>query len=103
MALLGAGCKATTPVEDAARLVRLHRESEALDTLRRQLAKQPDDIETRRFYVRVLAFSGDITAAEREVAELEKRRPGDPLVWIELGHAYELVHRFEDALGAYDK
>jgi Flp pilus assembly protein TadD len=103
LALVGTGCAGITPVERAAQLVRMHREPEAIATLQKELAKHPDDIAARRFYVRVLAFSGDIAAAEREVHELERRLPNDPAPWIELGHAYELVHRFEEALEAYDK
>jgi Flp pilus assembly protein TadD len=80
----------------------MHREGEAVATLRAHLAKHPDDISARRLFVRVLAFSGDIEGARAEVAELERRLPGDPVPWIELGHAYELAHRFDEALAAYD-
>jgi Flp pilus assembly protein TadD len=95
-------CAAQTPIERAQQLVRLHREPEAIATLRDHLGKHPDDIAARRLYVRVLAFSGDIDGARREVAELERRLPGDPVPWIELGHAFELAHRFDEALAAYD-
>src|SRR5262249_50226796 len=45
----------------------------------------------------------DLNGARAEVSELEKRLPaGDPIPWIELGHAFELAHRFEEALAAYD-
>jgi len=40
------------------------------------------------------------------IAELEKIRdenPNDPNAWIDLGHGYELAHRYDDALEAYDK
>lgn len=102
LALFTAGCAPVGPVDRAARLVRLHREAEALGTLRARLAEHPDDLAARRFYVRILAFTGDIEGARREVSELEKRMPGDPVPWIELGHAYELGHRFDEALAAYD-
>lgn len=101
-ALLAGACAPQTPVERAQQLVRLHREPEAIATLREHLAKHPDDVPARRLYVRVLAFSGDIDGARREVAELERRLPNDPVPWIELGHAYELAHRFDEALAAYD-
>lgn len=52
--------------------------------------------------MRVLAFTGDLDAARRQVAELEVLLPGDPVPWIEMGHAFELVHRFDEALAAYD-
>ncbi len=101
--LLGAsGCAPQSPIERAQQLVRLHREPEALATLRDHLAKHPDDVAARRLYVRVLAYSGDIEGARREVAELERRLPNDPVPWIELGHAFELAHRFDEALAAYD-
>ncbi|MBX3205763.1 MAG: tetratricopeptide repeat protein [Labilithrix sp.] len=101
-AILAGGCAPLGPIERAQQLVRLHREREAIATLEGHLAKHPDDVPARRLYVRVLAFSGDIEGARREVAELEKRLPGDPVPWIELGHAYELAHRFDEALAAYD-
>ncbi|MBX3196865.1 MAG: tetratricopeptide repeat protein [Labilithrix sp.] len=99
---LTGGCAPQGPIERAQQLVRLHREAEAIATLRAHLAKHPDDVPARRLYVRVLAFTGDIEGARREVAELERRLPGDPVPWIELGHAYELAHRFDEALAAYD-
>jgi Flp pilus assembly protein TadD len=52
----------------------------------------------------LLLLSRGQTAAG--VAELEKIRDGardDPRVWIDLGHGYELQHRFDDALAAYDE
>ena len=96
------GCAALTPTEKAQQLVRMHREAEAITTLRSHLAKHPDDLPARRLLVRVLAFTGDIDGAKTEVAELEKRLPNDPVPWIEMGHAYELAHRFDEALAAYD-
>lgn len=80
----------------------MHRETEAAATLRSHLAKHPDDLAARRLLVRVLAFSGDIDGAKTEVAELQRRLPNDPVPWIEMGHAYELAHRFDEALTAYD-
>lgn len=103
LAMCCMGCASAPPAQRAARLVRMHREAEALVTLQNQLAKHPDDIESRRFYVRVLALTGDLARAKAEVDELERRLPNDPAPYIELGHAYELAHRFEDALEAYDR
>lgn len=100
--LTSAGCASQGPIERAQQLVRLHREQEAVAELRGHLAKHPDDVAARRLYVRVLAFSGDIDGARREVDELQKRMPADPVPWIELGHAFELAHRFDEALAAYD-
>ena len=84
-------------------LVRQHREAEGTATLRAHLAKRPEDVAARRLLVRLLAFSGDMNAARAEVEELTRRLPaGDPTPWLELGHAFELMHRFEEALAAYD-
>lgn len=103
LALLAvAACAPPSVVDRAQQLVRMHREAEAAATLRSHLAKHPDDVSARRLLVRVLAFSGDIDGAKTEVAELEKRMPNDPVPWIEMGHAYELAHRFDEALAAYD-
>ena len=101
MAVLG-GCARPSPVERAQRLVRLHQEAEALALLRQDLAVHPDDIPARRLYVRILAFTGDLEGAKREAETLNRLRPNDPTAWIEMGHAYELAHKFEDALAAYD-
>lgn len=105
LALGGAavGCAATTPVDDAQRLVRMKREGEAIARLRKHLAARPDDIAARRLLVRVLALTGDMGAARAEVTELARLRPGDPVAWIELGHAFELSHQYEEALAAYDE
>ncbi len=110
MAPLGAlllslsACAQLTPTDRALSLVRQHKDTEAVALLRDDLAKNPDDLSARRLLIRVLAFSGDLGAAKDEVDQLAKRAPaGDPAPWIELGHAYELTHRFDEALAAYDE
>jgi len=100
-AALGA-CAAPSAIDRAQQLVRMHREGEAVVLLRGQLAKHPDDVGARRLLVRVLAFDGQLDAARAEVAELERRLPNDPIPWLELGHAFELTHRYDEALAAYD-
>lgn len=99
---LAAGCARPGPVDRAQQLVRLHREDEARKTLQEHLAAHPDDVPARRMLVRVLAWTGDLDGAKREVKTLETRLPGDPVPWIELGHAFEISHRFDEALAAYD-
>jgi tetratricopeptide (TPR) repeat protein len=97
------GC-AANPVERAQSLVRQHREDEAVATLRKELDKHPEDIAARRLLVRVLGFTGNIVAARAEVEVLAKQLPaGDPGAYLELGHALELAHRFDEALAAYDE
>jgi tetratricopeptide (TPR) repeat protein len=102
IAATSSGCASPGPVDRAQQLVRMHREGEAVTMLRAHLAKHPDDVGSRRLLVRVLAFTGDLEGAKTEVAELERRLPNDPVPWIELGHAFELTHRYDEALAAYD-
>ncbi len=100
---LGA-CAKPTPIERALSYMRQHRDAEATATLRAHLVTSPDDLDARKLLVRVLAASGDLAGAEAEVAELTKRMgEGDPEPFLELGHAFELAHKFEEALGAYDR
>lgn len=102
LAIFFAACAHASIVDRAQQLVRMHRENEALATLATHLSTHPDDVSARRLYVRVLAYTGDIDGARREVAVLQEKLPNDPVPWIELGHAYELGHRFDEALAAYD-
>ncbi len=84
--------------------MRGHREIEAAGVLRERLQARPDDMAARRLLVRVLAAAGQLPAARDEVAEMARRLPpGDPSPYIELGHALELSHRFDEALAAYDE
>ncbi len=101
--LVGA-CSPMRPTARAQSLVRQHREDEAVATLRQALTVHPDDVPARRLLVRVLGLKGDIVLARAEVEELEKRLPAhDPAPFIELGHALELTHRYDEALDAYDE
>ena len=96
-------CVKPTPTERAMSLARQHRDAEGIATLRTSLSEHPEDVEARKLLVRLLAFAGDLPAAQAEATELQRRMPaGDPTPWIEIGHAQELAHRFEEALAAYD-
>lgn len=104
-ALLASGCGAGQPtaVQRATSLAREHREADAIRVLRDELARRPDDVKSRRLLIRVLALTGDLGAARREVDALSQRLAArDPLPYIELGHAYELAHEYEKALEMYD-
>ena len=71
--------------------------------LRERLRGHPDDVAARRLLIRVLASAGSMVEARLEVGELAARMPpGDPAPDIELGHALELAHRYDEALEAYD-
>lgn len=103
-ALAGAGCSRPDAVAEARSLVRQHRTSDAVRRLRARLSEEPRDIDARALLVRVLAFDGDLESARREVELLARALPpSDPRPWLELGHALELAHRFDEALAAYDE
>ncbi len=99
-----AGCAPASATSRAEAFVRQHREDEAIGTLRRRLAARPDDLAARRLLVRVLALAGDLPAARAEVEEIRKRVSAqDPTPYLELGHALELAHQYDEALEAYDQ
>ncbi|MCA9631200.1 MAG: tetratricopeptide repeat protein [Myxococcales bacterium] len=77
--------------------------AEATRLLREHLRQHPDAIAERQLLIRVLAASGQLGEAREETERLRKALPeGDPLPYIELGHAFELSHRYEEALALYD-
>lgn len=103
MTVLSTGCATLSTREKAMSLVRQGKEAQAVTMLRDALRKEPSDVDARRLLVRILAQTGDLGAAKSEVAELEKLLPaGDPTPYLELGHAYELTHQYDEALAAYD-
>lgn len=103
LATASAGCAGPSATVRAQALVREHREVDAVALLRGRLRAAPDDLAARRLLARVLAFAGDVVGARAEVAELFARMPeGSPAPYIELGHALELAHRYDEALDAYD-
>jgi tetratricopeptide (TPR) repeat protein len=84
-------------------LARRHRDAEGVALLRAEISAHPANVDARRLLVRLLGLTGELPAAKTEATALQKLLPeGDPSAWIELGHAYELAHHFEDALAAYD-
>jgi tetratricopeptide (TPR) repeat protein len=99
-----ASCASPTVVEKAQALVRQHRDEDAAALLRTRIAKDPEDAAARRLLVRVLGLTGDLPGARAQADDLARQLPaGDPTPYIELGHAFELSHRYEEALAAYDE
>ncbi len=97
-------CAPASVTVRAESLVRRHRETDAVALLRDDLAKHPDDVPARKLLVRVLGFTGDVEGARAEVRELAAHLPGDdPAPYVELGHAFELSHRYDEALASYDE
>jgi len=77
---------------------------EASRLLRTYLAQHPTAIAERRLLIRVEASRGQLGAAEAEVALLAKQLgKASPLPLVELGHALEMAHRYDEALQAYDR
>jgi cellulose synthase operon protein C len=103
VAMAGAGCIAPSATVRAQALVRQGHDEEAVATLQKRLIGHPDDVPARRLLIRVLGSAGDIVAARAEVQELTRRMPpNDPAPLLELGHALELTHSYDEALEAYD-
>lgn len=97
-------CGSPPPTSRAALLVDAGRPEAAQELLEAHLRREPGDTDARRHLIRVLGFRGDLGAAEREAALLAGQLgEADPTPWLELGHAYELAHRFEEALTFYDR
>ncbi len=100
------GCAATAarPEQRAALLVERGQTHEAVRMLREHLARHPSDVAAQRTLVRVLAVTGNLGAAETEARKLASQLgAGDPVPFIELGHAYEIAHRYDEAMQAYDR
>jgi tetratricopeptide (TPR) repeat protein len=98
------GCAAPNAVDQAQSLVRQRRADEAAAVLRARLDTRPDDVAARKLLIRVLAYAGDAAGARAQVTELARALPpNDPSPYIELGHAMELGHRYDEALEAYDR
>jgi Flp pilus assembly protein TadD len=88
----------------AALLMERGQTQEAVRVLRERLAEDPRDVATRRMLVRVFGVAGNLGEAAREAQRLsEALGTGSPVPWIELGHAYELAHRYDEALKLYDR
>lgn len=93
-----------TPSQRAALLVHRGQEAEAVKVLEKHLAEHPDANPERRMLIRVLAITGDLGKAQAQAEQLAKHLgANDPTPWIEMGHAFELTHRYEDALNMYDR
>jgi tetratricopeptide (TPR) repeat protein len=85
-------------------LVDRGRFDEAEKLLRERLREHPEDHHARGLLIRVHGARGDLGAARTEAARLAERLgPTSPTAYIELGHALELAHQYEEALGLYDQ
>lgn len=100
------GCAASTPppIPRASMLMSKGRAEEASALLRGYLVQHPHAVEERRMLIRVEAFRGQLGAAEAEVRVLAGQLGStSPIPFIEMGHALEAAHRYDEALEAYDR
>ena len=98
------GCATLGPIERAEALVRKNQNDQAIATLRAHIALHPADVAARSLLVRILALTSRMDLAKAECEALARIMPrGSPRPAIELGHAYELSHEYEQALASYDE
>lgn len=102
--LLGMACRiAPPPLERASLLAERGRETEAIDLLEQHLAAHPGDVAERRQLIRLYGSVGRLDRATAQTERLaEMLPPESPIPWVELGHAQELSHHYDEALAAYD-
>lgn len=102
---LGAGCGASaSPLPRAALLMDKGQAAEASQLLRDYLREHPRALPERRLLVRVEALRGQLGVAMAEVELLSQQLgPTSPIPWVELGHALEAAHRYDEALEAFDR
>jgi tetratricopeptide (TPR) repeat protein len=92
------------PLQRAMLLAEQGQTDQAIETLERHLQDNPEDHAERRLLIRLHGSAGDWRAAEAQTERLAERLPSDsPLPWLELGAAFELGHRYDAALSAYDR
>ncbi|HUA77182.1 MAG TPA: tetratricopeptide repeat protein, partial [Acetobacteraceae bacterium] len=100
-------CLALAPDFDAARynyagvLNRQANPAAALPEVERLLAKKPDDPAYLNLKAAVLANSGDYAGSIEVYAGVLRRFPGQPKVWMSMGHALKTARRQEESVAAY--
>lgn len=102
--VLGCASSAASPLPRATMLMDKGQTDAASQLLRSYLTKHPRAVAERRMLVRVEAARGQLGAAQVEVEQLAKQLgPSSPIPLVELGHALEMAHRYDEALEAYDQ
>jgi tetratricopeptide (TPR) repeat protein len=105
-ALLALSCRPREPelYGKAILLVERGRYAEAQKLLTDRLREHPEDDRARGLLIRVHGVTGNLGLARDEAARLAERLgPSSPRPHIELGHALELAHRYDEALDLYDQ
>jgi tetratricopeptide (TPR) repeat protein len=84
-------------------LVDRGRHAEAEKLLTERLREHPEDDRARGLLIRLYGVTGNLGRAREEATRLSERLgPSSPRPFIELGHALELAHRYDEALALYD-
>jgi tetratricopeptide (TPR) repeat protein len=77
--------------------------TDALNVVDTQFALAPQNMDIRAWRARVLAWSGDLTRAEKEYLAIVEVVPNDPDNWMDLGNIYIREGRTDEALRALDR
>lgn len=103
-ALLSCAARPGQRAREAMILAEAGQTKAALELVERHLEKEPRAALERRLAVRLSGSVGDLARAERHAHALERDLgASSPVPALELGHALELSHRYEEALAAYDE
>jgi len=105
LALGPPACATQSDILGQATLLADHeRYADARGLLEKRLHAHPDDLAARRLLIRISGLEGDLGRARREAEELARYSGArSPVPWVELGHALELAHRYDEALAMYDR
>lgn len=83
--------------------VEAHDWTSALKIVDSEVALAPRDMDIRAWRARVLAWSGDLSGAEKEYLAIVTVVPNDPDDWMGLGNVYLRQSRTDEALRALDR
>jgi Flp pilus assembly protein TadD len=102
---LALACHLEAPAVDrATSLAQRGQTTDAIALLEEHVREQAPALAERRLLIRLYGAAGNVEAARVNAERLAELLPPDsPLPWLELGAAWELAHRYDDALAAYDQ
>ena len=104
IASLDSGCAKPPVIDQAALLSEKGQDAAAIALLDEYLNRHPEAVAERRLLIRLCAEASDLGRAEREAARLASVLPAaSPVPWVEMGHALEIAHRYDEALSMYDR
>lgn len=98
-------CRLQPPALERAALLAEHGQvPQAIDVLVEHLKTEPGDVAARRQLIRLYGSVGRVDEASTQTERLAELLPrNSPVPPIELGHALELAHRYDEALAEYDR